>query len=324
VSTKRSAPGRSRLRNWCDYNPDLVRRGSLTVWLDEAALSRWGARGRTGRRGRPRIYSDAAITCLLTLKAVYHLSLRATQGFMTSLVERGGLGLPVPQYSTLARRQQQLVVALPVSRRCRALHLVVDATGLKLYGEGEWKVRQHGWTRHRRWLKVHLGVDGMTSELRTLGVSTNDVTDGEMLPGLLAAERARLAQVTGDGAYDKWGCYDAVAERPEHPRAVFPPVHTRPGRYRARIKQHGNCRRPPLARDATIRRVRRVGRRRWKREVGYHRRSLAEAAVFRFKRLFGDRVSARTFAAQATEVFIKGRALNRMTDLGMPLYRRSA
>ena len=323
MHTKPPTKRRYRLRNWCDYNAALVRRGSLTLWLDAAALPGWVARGRPRGRGRPRTYSDEAITCLLTLQAVYHLSLRATEGFVTSLVALLGLALPVPDFSTVARRQAQLAVALPVRRHCQPLHLVVDATGLKLYGEGEWKVRQYGWTRRRRWLKLHLGVDAATSELRTLGVSTNDMTDGEMLPELLASDRARYEQVTGDGAYSKWKCYDAVAARAERPRAVFPPVRTRPG-YRARIRQHGNSHGPPLARDEAIRRIRHVGRAQWKREVRYHRRSLAETAIARFKMLFGDRVSARTFPAQATEVFIKGAALNRMTWLGMPLYRRCA
>lgn len=323
MDTKRSSKRRYRLRNWCDYNAALVRRGSLTLWLDEAALTGWVARRRPGRRGRPYRYSDDAIRCLLTLQAVYHLSLRATEGFVTSLVELLGLALPVPDFSTVARRQAHLAIALPVRRHCQPFHLVVDATGLKLYGEGEWKVRQYGWTRRRRWLKVHLGVDAASGDLHTMGVSTNDVTDGEMLPELLAAVPARLEQVTGDGAYSKWNCYDAVAARPERPRAVFPPVRTRPG-YRARIRQHGNVHAPPLARDEAIRRIRQVGRAQWKREVHYHRRSLAETAIARFKMLFGDRVSARTFAAQATEVFIKGAALNRMTAAGMPLYRRCA
>jgi IS5 family transposase len=323
VDTKQSPRRRYRLRNWCDYNAALVRRGSLTLWLDEAALAAWVARGRRGCRGRPPLYSDTAIRCCLTLQAVYHLPLRATEGLVTSVLQLVGLALPVPDFSTVARRQQRLAGALPVARRRAPLHLVVDATGLKLYGEGEWKVRQYGWSRRRRWLKVPLGVDAVTGELRTLGVSSNDVTDGELLPELLAQERAPLAQVTGDGAYSKWNCYDAVAARPERPRAVFPPVRTRPG-YRARLRQHATAHAPPLPRDEAIRRIRQVGRARWKREVGYHRRSLAETAVARFKMLFGDRVRARRFVTQASEVFIKGAALNRMTALGMPLYRRCA
>ena len=323
MDTKQSTRRRYRLRNWCDYNPALVRRGSLTLWLDEATLTGWVAPGRPGRRGRPPLYSDTAIQCVLTLQAVYHLSLRAAEGFVTSVLALVGLPLPVPHYSTVARRAAQLAVALPVRRTQRPLHLVVDSTGLKLYGEGEWKVRQYGLGRRRRWLKVHLGVDAASGELRTMGVSTNDVTDGEMLPELLEQERARLAQVTGDGAYSKWNCYDAVAARAEHPRAVFPPPRTRPG-YRARIRQHGNAHAPPLARDAAIRRIRQVGRQRWKQEMHYHRRSLAETAIARLKVVFGDRVRARVFEAQATEMFIKGAALNRMTALGMPLYRRCA
>jgi hypothetical protein len=317
--------GRYRLRNWRDYNAALVRRGSLTLWCDEAAVAGWVERGRTGRRGRPRTYSDLAITCMLTLQAVYHLPLRAAEGLARSLVQLLGLGttLPVADHSTLSRRRARLDVRLPRRAPAGPLHVVVDSTGLKVYGEGEWKVRRRGWTRHRTWLKVHLMLDagaGPTRhELRGAGVSTANVSDGEVLPDLLAAEPAPLAQVTGDGIYDEWRCWDAVAARPERPRAVFPPPRPRRGPRRARVRQHGNCKsRPPLERDRHIRRIRRVGRRRWKREVGYHRRSLAETGVSRFKAIFGDRVSARRFAAQAQEVFIRCAALNRMTALGMP------
>ena len=318
VRKKTKSKDRYRLRNWRDYNTALVRRGSLTLWCDETALAGWVARGRTGRRGRPRTYSDLAITCMLTLKEVYHLPLRAAEGLVQSLMQLLGLTLPVADYSTLSRRRPQLDVRLPTRVPAGPLHVVVDSTGLKVYGEGEWKVRQHGWTKHRSWLKVHLMVDEATSELRAAGVSTPSITDGEMLPDLLAAESAPLRQVTGDGIYDEWRCWGAVAARPERPRAVFPPPRPRTGPKRARIRQHGNCRRRPLDRDAHIRQIRRVGRRRWKQDVGYHRRSLAETAVYRLKTLFGPRVSARDFPAQAQEVFIRCAALNRMTALGMP------
>ena len=325
MRTKPSPKRRYRLRNWRDYNAALVRRGSLTLWCDEAAIAGWVARGRTGRRGRPRTYSDLAVTCMLTLQAVYQLPLRATQGLVQSLVRLLGLGdtLPVADYSTLSRRRPTLDVRLPKRAPAGPLHVVVDSTGLKVYGEGEWKVRQHGWSKHRTWLKVHLMVDEATHELRAVGVSTPSMTDGEMLPDLLAAESAPLAQVTGDGIYDEWRCWDAVAARPERPQAVFPPPRSRRGRphqrrYRARIRQHGNCAAPPLDRDQHLRRIRRVGRRCWKHETGYHRRSLAETAVYRLKTLFGPRVSARSFEAQAQEVFIRCAALNRMMTLGMP------
>lgn len=343
---------RYRLRNWPEYNTALERRGSLTLWLDEAALAGWVERGRTGRPGAPPTYSDAAIGCMLTLKELFRLPLRATVGLVRSLLALLGAAaaaLPVAHWSTLSRRRARLAAAgrltLPVARPAAPLHLVVDTTGLKVYGEGEWKVRRHGWAKRRTWLKVHLGVDEATGELRVLAATTPDVGDAVFLPTLLAAERSPLAQVTGDGNYDGWGCYAAVAARPERPRAVFPPprerrpgqrprgtrhrtrppVRRRPAAYRLRIRQHGNARAPRLDRDEHVRAIRRVGRRQWKRDVGYHRRSLAETAVFRLKALFGDRVSARAFPGQLAQVALRGAALNRMTALGMPdSYRADA
>ncbi len=340
---------RYRLRNWREYNAALVQRGSLTVWADEAALAGWVERGRPGRRGHPPTYSDAAIRCMLTLKAVFRLTLRATEGFVRSLLPLlGHAALPAADYTTLSRRGATLAVPIAVrdvAEIAEPLHLVVDTTGLKVYGEGEWKVRQHGWTRRRTWRKVHLAVDAATHEVRAAALSTPERGDGELLPLLLAQEPAPLAQVTGDGGYDEWRCYAAVAARPERPRAVFPPPRERrpgqrlrprsrrrrrrreargpwtrrlPAAYRLRIRQHGNCAAPPLDRDQHVRAIRRVGRRRWKQQVGYHARSLAETAVSRLKRLFGDRLSSRGFAAQATEVFLRCTALNRVLALGMP------
>lgn len=318
MSKKPSTKRRYRLRNWRDYNAALVRRGSLTLWVDAEALAGWAAGGCPKRRGRPPRYSDLAITVLLTLKVIYRLTLRSTEGFAASVFALLGTALPVPDFSTLSRRARTLVVTLPVRPVSAPLHWVIDSTGLKIYGEGEWKVRQHGWTKHRRWLRLHLAVDAATGELRSLGASTNNVFDGEMLPAMLATEHAPLRQVTGDGGYDRWECWDAVAARPEHPRAVFPPPRTKRGGRCARIRQHGNVARPPLDRDTAIRRIRAVGRAAWKREVGYHTRSLAETAVWRWRCFFGDHVAARTPDRQCTELFVCGRAFNRLTSLGMP------
>ena len=335
---------RYRLRNWCEYTTARRMRGSLTLWCDEAAVAGWVARERTGRRGRSPTYSDLAITCMLTLQVVYHLSLSATVGLMHSLLTLvGGAAavLPVAHESTLSRHRRTLgVPLLPPARLTpgEPVHLVVDSTGLKVYGEGEWKVRQHGWTRRRTWVKVHLGVDAATQEVRVVDVTASAAPDGRQLPALLAQEPAALAQVTGDGAYEGRACYAAVAARPEHPRAVFPPRRERrrgrrprPTKSRPRpttwrrdrgyalhVWQHGNCAAPPLDRDQHVRRIRRVGRRQWKREVGYHRRSLAETAVFRLKQLFGPGVAARSLAAQTAMLRLRAAALNRMTALGMP------
>jgi Transposase DDE domain len=341
VRTKPKPKPRYRLRNWREYNAALVRRGSLTLWCDEAAAAGWVNRERTGRRGRSPTYTALAVGVMLTLKAVYRLPLRATVGLVRSVLTLlGHTELPVAHPSTLSRRARRLAVALPVRPAAGPLHLVVDTTGLKLYGEGEWKVRQHGWTRRRTWRKLHLGVDEATGELHAVAVTEPRVGDGQHLPALLAQVAAPLTQVTGDGGYDTRGAYDAVAARPEHPRAVFPPPRERrvgqrvrrerrrpagwqrqrrrSAAYRLRIRQHGNAKAPPLDRDEHVRAIRRVGRTRWKQQSGYHRRSLAETAVFRFKRVGGAHLSARLPATQTTEVRIRAAALNRMTHLGMP------
>jgi hypothetical protein len=301
-----------RPRNWSEYNAALVKRGSLTLWVDEAALNEWCHQEQTGKRGAPYTYSDIAIECMAMLKVVYRLPLRATEGLLASILELLGVELPVPNYTTLSRRQRSLEVNLPKGAKAGPLHLVVDATGVKVYGEGEWKVRQHGVSKRRTWRKLHLGVDEATGEIVAAALTSNDFGDSELLPDLLDRVDEEVDQVSGDGAYDSRRCYRAIGEH--EARAAIPP------RRGARIEQHGNCAAPPLARDENLRAIRRHGRSKWKRESGYHRRSLAETAMFRIKTIFGGWVSARLFETQSAEMLIKCAALNRMTLLGMPAY----
>jgi hypothetical protein len=308
--TKKKNKRQYRIRNWPDYNKALVRRGSLTLWIDDEARRSWLNTARTGCRGAPQTYADVAIVCTLTLSAIYHLPLRATTGLVVSLFELLRVELAVPHYSTLSRRRSSLDLKLPCRAHERALHLVVDSTGLKVYGEGEWKVRQYGWGRRRTWRKLHLGVDEATGEVVAAVLTTNASKDGAVLPELLAQVAGPLRQVTGDGGYDHRSCYQAISGR--EARAIIPP------RRGARIWQHGNSTQKRLQRDENLRRVRQVGRAAWKRESSYHRRSLAETAMFRLKTIFGPRLSGRDLAAQASEMMVRCAALNRMTYLGMP------
>jgi Transposase DDE domain len=194
---------------------------------------------------------------------------------------------------------------------------VIDSSGFKVYGEGEWTVRQHGWRSRRTWRKLHLAVDEATGEIVAAVASTADVSDDEAVPELLGPAPGPVRQISADGAYDKRRCYEAIEECGA--KAVSPP------RRAAKIWQHGNSGDPPWQRDENLRAIRRHGRRRWKRESGYHRRSLAETAFFRMKTVFGSALRARDFPQQATELFIKVAALNRMTHLGMPdSYRLAA
>jgi Transposase DDE domain len=303
-----------RIRNWKQYNDALVSRGSITLWVDQATSEAWHHRG-PARRGAQFRYSDTAIECVLTLRAVYRLPLRATEGFARSIFEVMGLGLDVPDYSTLCRRSRTLPITLPKQAE-GPLHLVLDSTGLKVYGEGEWKVRQHGYSRRRTWLKLHLAIDPGSHEIRAAMVSEPGVTDAEAVPDLLVQEEGPVEAVEADGSYDRRAVYEVLERRGA--RAVIPP------RRDAKIRRHGNRAGPRLARDENLRRIRKVGRAAWKEESGYHRRSLGETAMFRIKTIFGGGVSSRRPEHQAKEVGIRCRALNIMTHQGMPVSERIA
>ena len=294
------------LRNWKEYNRALVGRGSLTFWIEEGAISGWLNEEKNGKRGRPYTFADLAINCMSMLKAVYHLPLRATQGMTVSILELMKITLTVPSYSTLSRRRQRLEIKLPHQSKDKPIHLVVDSSGIKVYGEGEWKVRQHGWSKRRTWRKLHLGVDESTGEIIAAVVTDKGTADKETLPDLLAEVDAEIGQVSGDGGYDYMTAYQSIAQY--NARASIPP------RRNALIWNNGQM----DARDENVRRIRKIGRKKWKKESNYHRRSLAENAFFRYKLVLGDRIYERLFDTQACEILIRCAVLNKITHLGMP------
>lgn len=299
-----------RIRNWSKYNAGLKRRGSLTFWLDSEVIEQWVERRLSGKRGASVYYSDMAIATFELMKSVYGLAGRQTEGFLTSIFELMGLDLPVPEHSTVSRRKGSLTVTLPVIPKSGGVHLVVDSTGVKVYGDGEWKVRQHGVSKRRTWRKLHVGVDESTGEILSAVVTTNNVHDSEVFEDLLDVGETELEQVSGDGAYDQRHCYDSL--QAANIKASIPPQRN------AKIWQHGNCNAPPHPRDENLRTIRKRGRKRWKREIGYHRRSLAETTMSRLKAIFGGKLRSRTFDNQATELLLQCVALNRMIQIAKP------
>jgi|SRR5436190_325368 len=299
-----------RIRNWREYNRALKQRGSLTLWISSEAIANWATEELTGERGASPTYTDLAIETMATVQAIYGLAGRQTQGFLQSLFDLMNLKLTAPDHSTLSRRRRHLMITLPVKDWSKSRHLVVDSTGVKVYGEGEWKVRQHGISKRRTWRKLHFCVDQATLEIISAVASTNNVSDAEVLPDLLADVPGEIEQVSADGAYDQRKCYDTLNQH--QARAAIPP------RKGARIWQHANRKAERHVRDENLRRIRKVGRKEWKRESNYHRRSLAETTVFRFKTIFGDRVQTRKVENQFKELLLKISLLNRMTHLGMP------
>ena len=209
-SKKRTTTRKSqhRIRNWHDYNESLVQRGSITLWISEEDIGAWKPDGPRKRGGQLQ-YSDGAIQCLLMVRSVFHLTLRATEGFLRSLFHLLGWELPVPDYTTLCKRAKRLAVSL-LRTATGPLHLVLDSTGLKVFGEGEWKVRQHGYTKRRTWRKLHLSVDSETQEIQAVVLSEASLDDAGAAPELLDQSTESVEQVGGDGAYDKRKVYETA------------------------------------------------------------------------------------------------------------------
>ncbi len=305
-----------KTRNWPAYNEALKRRGSLTIWFDPEMI--WEA-AATGRRGRQQTYSDAAIQTCLSMKVLFGMALRQTTGFVESLLRLVGLDWMVPDFSTLSRRQKTLAVNIPYRGSRGPLHLLIDSTGIKVEGEGEWHARKHGGSRRRVWRKIHLGIDEETLEIRAVEITASHIGDAPVLPDLLDQIPAdeeiasvtadeEIASVTADGAYDTRKCHDAIADRGAH--AVIPP--------RRNAKPWKTVTAGAAARNEALRAAKYLGRALWRRWSGYHRRSRVETKMHCVK-LLGQRLMARDFDRQVAELQVRIAVLNGYTALGIPV-----
>ena len=303
----RPTPPTYKIKNWRAYNEALKRRGSLTIWFDPEMT--WEAQP-TGKRGRQPTYSDAAIQTCLTMKVLFGMALRQTTGFVESLLQLSGLDWSVPDFSTLSRRQKTLAVNIPHRGSQGALHLLIDSTGIKVEGEGEWNARKHGGPKRRIWRKVHLGIDEKTLEIRAVEFTSSDIGDAPILPDLLGQipPDQEIGSVTADGAYDTRKCHDAIANRGAH--AVIPP------RKNAKFWKPDSA--GAIARNEALRASKRLGRRIWRKWSGYHRRSRAETKMNCMK-LLGQRLMAREPDRQVAELQIRVAVMNGFTALGIPV-----
>jgi hypothetical protein len=290
--------------NWKTYNKKLIERGSITFWFPKDIEDRW--LNESIGPGFQKIYSDEAIEVVSMIRFFFKQPLRATQGFTGSLMELLGFDLPVPDYSTLSRRMKKLEVKLgKLKSKGKRIHVVLDSTGLKVFGEGEWKVRQHGYSKRRTWMKLHLAVDEADGEILSMSLTENSFKDNELFEDLLKGLEDKISDVSADGAYDDQKIWDFCEEKKINP--LIPP------KKNAVLKQHGNSKSPPLKRDETIRAIKKHGKKAWKLNSGYSRRSISETAMYRFKTLLGQTLSSRDFERQANEAAIKCKILNRMS-----------
>ncbi len=310
---------RYRVQNWPEYDRALQQRGSLTVWVTPEALAAWQP-PRTGQRGRPRDYSDVAIETGHLLRLAFGRPWRQTEGLLRSIAVLLGLTLGVPDHTTFSRRSPGLVLAAALARAQASgpVHVVIDATGLKVYGAGEWLVAQHGERGRREWRKLHLAVDPDSGEILACELTSKEEGDASQVGPLLEQIPGLLGSVVADGAYDGEPVYRAVAERqPEPPVAVvIPPRSTAVPSTAADTA--------PTQRDRHLQLIRDKGRMGWQKAVGYGRRSLGETAMSRYKALIGRGLRARSLPAQKTEARTGCAVLNRMTRLGMPVSQRVA
>lgn len=299
--------------NWSEYNRNLKNRGSLTVWVSEDAINSWLAERPEYLKGRPDTYSDQAILCAMIVKIVFGLAYRQTEGFLRSLFTLMGLDLPVPDYTRICRRGRNLTLPTNLAPGSRPQHLVIDSTGFKVYGEGEWHTRMHGKSRRRRWKKFHVGVCPETHEIITGKATGLEGADCKIFSELLEEAPNSIRKIAADGAYDTEEVHRLV-----HELGIMPCI---PPRENAVLDK--NSKEHMQERDDAIRAIHGLGgdslaRRIWKKLVGYHIRSIAETAMSRLKRIFGDMLFSRISEVQDVELQLKGLILNMMTKIGMP------
>src|SRR6201995_898926 len=297
---------RYKVTNWPEYNKALRQRGDVTIWFTEEARAAWHP-ARTGARGRPQEYSDLAIETTLFIRQVFHLPLRQTEGFMNSLPRRMKSTISIPDYSSISKRS----ISIPRHVLSQALEpgslVIVDSTGLKVYGKDEWHQEKHDVVARRTWRKLHLAIDEHHQVL-ACELTTPEVGDPSAVADLLAQIDTPFDAFIGDGAYDGEPVSQAVLKQQPNARVVIPPHKT------AVLSTAGDT-----PRDHHIQVIAQHGRLAWQRITGYNRPNYAELAMQRYKRIFGNTMKARAFPQQKTEAWISASALNRMTNLGMPV-----
>jgi hypothetical protein len=306
---------RYRVKNWREYDQALQQRGSLTVWVTPEALAAWHPLP-TGQRGRARLYSDLAIETGHLLRLAFGRPWRQTEGLLRSIATLLGVSLPIPDHTTFSRRS--VALSLPTTRTpsSEPVHVVLDSTGLKVYGAGEWQREKHGERGRRTWRKLHLAVNPDSGEILASELTTNEVGDPSMVGPLLEQISSTIASVTADGAYDGESVYRAIAQRqPEPlPAVIIPP--------RVTAVPSSLIHTAPSLRDRHIEVIQEKGRQGWQKAVGYGTRALVETAMFRYKTLIGPTLRARKFEAQQAEARVASSMINRMTQLGMPISHR--
>jgi transposase len=296
---------RYKVTNWAEYNQSLRERGNITLWFTQEAIEKWHPE-KQGKRGRPFEYSEHAINTALLVREVFKLPLRQTEGFLNSIVSMMDVDIEIPDFSSISKRSGKLS-RLALNKAMKpGSHVIVDSTGLKVYGQDEWHQVKHKVKARRTWRKLHLAIDER-HQVIAVELTTPEVGDPTAVPDLLEQIDSDFDTFIADGAYDGDPIYQAVFDKQADAQVVIPPHKT------AILSLAGDSQR-----DRHIRAMEAHGRMNWQRRTGYNQRNYAELAMRRFKGIFGNTLKARALPQQKTEAWIATQALNRMTQLGMP------
>lgn len=301
---------RYRVQNWSAYDAALRRRSDLTIWVTPEAIAAWTP-ASTSRRGRPRRYSGIAIEAGLMLRLAFGRPWRQTEGLLGSLMRLLGLDLPVPDHTTFSRRSADLTIAAALTKADGAVNVVIDSTGLKVFGAGEWHLEKHGGKPRRSWRKLHLAVDPDTGEILASELTSSEEGDASLVGPLVEQIDRPLGAVLADGAYDGEPVYQAVAVHSPGAEVIIPP--------RSTAVPSDTAQSAPTQRDRHLQVISACGRLGWQKAVGYGRRSLVEVAMLRYKTLIGRSLRARTLRTQKVEATVGCKVMNIMISLGMPI-----
>lgn len=294
-----------RKRNWQKYNKELVQRGSLSFLIDLKTLNSMRCKKTKKKIGRPLEFSDPLILLLLMIKIHFHLPYRGLEGFAKSVIEKFREWLEIPTYSLICKRVGQLELALPKLSCRRPQTVILDASGMKVVGEGEWKIKIHGKSKPRKWIKIHVAIDAKTQEIVAEVTTESNVADCRMTELLLDQVPDSVDEVIADGAYDRTQSREAIQKKKA--KALIPPPKN------ARVKGSNE-------RDLSILEIQGLGgdeeaRTIWRKLSGYSRRSLVETAFSCLKRMFGDRLFSKKFNNQRIENRARCLLLNKMRAL---------
>jgi Transposase DDE domain len=298
-----------RLTNWRAYDQSLRHRGDITLWISQDAMDAWTP-PQTGKRGAQPVYSDVAIETALSLRLLFRLLLRQTEGFLHSILNLMDLSLPCPDHTTLSRRNATVVIRRQIDRAPEgAISLIVDSSGLKVCGQGEWHSQKHGEKPHKRWKKLHIGVDAQ-GQIIASTVTESHEQDPSQVPTLLAQVDHRIDRFVGNGIFDQAPVYTAVESHSPGALVIIPP------RKDAVLSPTATT--APTQRDQHLLAIENAGRFGWKRRSGYYAQSQAENVFSRCKRTFGGGLQAKQEASQEQEAALACKLLNRMRELGRP------